>query len=429
MIKVNIKITDKKIEDKTIEILSGDKRRSITLKNKIKNDKLVGVQVLEAALKIRNTHSKLLKFKDELEGNKKETDKKAIVKKAIAVKDTVKKVNTKLNKNLDDKVDFFEYEEEKEIALEKPVEKVKETVFEKPVEEEKETVFEEVVEPVEKVVEEVVEEKKSFFSKVVDKIKYTLFGKPVEKKLNSVEVIPYVMEGESHITLYLGTEMIVLHNDHENFEKIKQLLSNEKYDKVRSLLNKREQLESILIDGFEIRGDSLFYNDSKIDGALSSRIIDLATQDKEHKSLYPFLKFLKKVEKNPMANAVEDLYTFLANAQIPITRTGNIVVYKKIKKNWTDCYSGTFDNSIGATPEMKRTDVNDNRNVTCSSGLHVAAWSYMKSFGGERIILCEVNPKDVVSVPVDYNNAKMRVCKYKVIKEVTKEELKDIIIF
>jgi len=30
-------------------------------------------------------------------------------------------------------------------------------------------------------------------------------------------------------------------------------------------------------------------------------------------------------------------------------------------------------------------------------------------------VLVKVNPKDVVSVPVDYNNTKMRVCRYEVI--------------
>lgn len=34
-----------------------------------------------------------------------------------------------------------------------------------------------------------------------------------------------------------------------------------------------------------------------------------------------------------------------------------------------------------------------------------------------HIVLCEVSPTDVVSIPVDYNNTKMRVCYYKVIAE------------
>ena len=36
----------------------------------------------------------------------------------------------------------------------------------------------------------------------------------------------------------------------------------------------------------------------------------------------------------------------------------------------------------------------------------------------KKVVLCEVDPSNVVSVPIDYNNTKMRVCEYKVIKEV-----------
>ena len=38
----------------------------------------------------------------------------------------------------------------------------------------------------------------------------------------------------------------------------------------------------------------------------------------------------------------------------------------------------------------------------------------------------EVNPSDVVSIPVDYNNSKMRVCKYKVLGVVDKEHSSDV---
>ena len=34
------------------------------------------------------------------------------------------------------------------------------------------------------------------------------------------------------------------------------------------------------------------------------------------------------------------------------------------------------------------------------------------------MVICEINPADVVSIPADYNNTKMRVCKYTVIGEV-----------
>jgi hypothetical protein len=58
--------------------------------------------------------------------------------------------------------------------------------------------------------------------------------------------------------------------------------------------------------------------------------------------------------------------------------------------------------------------------------LHVCSQSYLGHFGGDRVIVCKINPKDVVSVPADYNNAKMRVCRYEVVSELKDEEYDSI---
>lgn len=72
---------------------------------------------------------------------------------------------------------------------------------------------------------------------------------------------------------------------------------------------------------------------------------------------------------------------------------------------------------------MSRNQVNEDATQTCSHGLHVANWDYahnVYSAGSDAVMLeVEVNPADVVAVPVDYNQAKMRVCKYKVLGVVT----------
>ena len=67
---------------------------------------------------------------------------------------------------------------------------------------------------------------------------------------------------------------------------------------------------------------------------------------------------------------------------------------------------------------MPRQAVDDNPNNTCSHGLHVCSYEYLKNFTGERLVVCKVNPRDVVSIPTDYNHTKMRVCRYEVIQEI-----------
>ena len=91
-------------------------------------------------------------------------------------------------------------------------------------------------------------------------------------------------------------------------------------------------------------------------------------------------------------------------------------------------YSHTFDNSVGSTCEVPRGKVNGNREHHCAAGLHVGAFDYAKSYGGinlddnegdggNKLMICKVNPRDVVSVPNDCRCQKLRCCKYEVVSE------------
>jgi hypothetical protein len=75
-------------------------------------------------------------------------------------------------------------------------------------------------------------------------------------------------------------------------------------------------------------------------------------------------------------------------------------------------------NAPGCILEMERNQVDDNKDQTCSTGLHFCGMSYLSCFGGERTVIVKINPRDVVSIPSDYNEAKGRACRYEVVGEL-----------
>jgi hypothetical protein len=83
-----------------------------------------------------------------------------------------------------------------------------------------------------------------------------------------------------------------------------------------------------------------------------------------------------------------------------------------------DVHSNTMLNAPGCVVEMERNAVDDNKDQTCSTGLHFCGMSYLSHFGGERTVIVKINPRDVVSIPSDYNDAKGRACRYEVIGEL-----------
>lgn len=157
--------------------------------------------------------------------------------------------------------------------------------------------------------------------------------------------------------------------------------------------------------------------------------IELAGKVREFKDKgIPFdylINLAKKINSISSYHVRQQLYGFLSHNGHPITKDGNFIAYKKVSSDYKDLHTGTIDNSIGSIVEMDRSLVDDNPNNTCSSGLHVASYEYAQGFGSGRMLICEVDPSDVVSVPVDYDQMKMRSCRYKVVGE-TQESIEKI---
>lgn len=162
-------------------------------------------------------------------------------------------------------------------------------------------------------------------------------------------------------------------------------------------------------------------NERELPVDLGKRIITYAEQGLPYDSL---VKFWSKLLQNPSRRAVEGLFRFLDAGHFPITEDGDFIGYRSVTEDFKDHHTKTWDNSVGSVVEMPRNMVDEDPNASCSHGLHCAAWDYAKGFGGSnsRLVAVKVDPKDVVSVPKDYNNMKMRVCKFVVVAE-SKSEL------
>lgn len=143
----------------------------------------------------------------------------------------------------------------------------------------------------------------------------------------------------------------------------------------------------------------------------------------------PMIRLLFNIDENPSEESKKDIYTFLESNRLPVTIDGCFLAYKKVRADYTDCHTGKIRNKPGDKPKMDRKKVDADRTRTCSSGLHVCSAGYLRSFHGARTMLIKVHPKDVVSVPIDYKNSKMRVCEYEVIKELGQEDIEKVAVY
>lgn len=139
----------------------------------------------------------------------------------------------------------------------------------------------------------------------------------------------------------------------------------------------------------------------------------------------PLLLFHRRVIANPSKDSARDLYAFLDANDIPLTQDGRFIGYKRVTRvanGLTDSHTRTISNTVGTTVSMPREQVDPDRNHTCAPGLHVGAWEYVRSFTGDVTVEVLVDPADVVAVPPDYRQQKMRTCRYVVLREMATEE-------
>lgn len=220
---------------------------------------------------------------------------------------------------------------------------------------------------------------------------------------------------------YDGETHIVPRSDALADRLIKALKEN-RSNEIPALVSAAKRIEVFSKGNFVVKDGRVMVNGVAASKVLSDKIIRFSN---EGLPFQPLLKFAENLQKNPSFRAVNELYTFLEKNDHPLTENGNFIAFKRVRDTFRDIHSNTMDNSVGNVVQVERNQVDEDSSRTCSHGLHVANWTYahtqFASSNPETDVMLEVevNPADVVAIPTDYNNAKMRVCKYKVLGVVT----------
>lgn len=229
---------------------------------------------------------------------------------------------------------------------------------------------------------------------------------------------PYILQGDNLVVVIDNNSHTVSRATHIVFDRVLDAIKTQNWDSVRELIEPKKVFVSYGMGNVSIEGDRVFWKNTELHNAIARRLVQMY---QEGFSIEPLVKFMDNLMQNPSSRAVRELYGFLEKNRLPITPDGYFLAYKKVRRDYMDCHTGTVSNTVGQVVEMERNQVDDNCNNTCSSGLHFCSVDYLSSFGGERIMILKINPSDVVSIPSDYNNSKGRCCRYEVVGELGEE--------
>ena len=255
---------------------------------------------------------------------------------------------------------------------------------------------------------------------------------------------PYLVQG-NNIVVVIKNQSHTIGKTHIAYEKIKQAIKDGDWDTVDRVINPVKVVLNYGKGNIAVQGNKVFWRDQEMHNALSRRML---TMLQEEFPIEPLVQFMDNLQDNPSYRAVNETYEFLEKNNLPITPDGCFLAYKRVNADFKDVHSGTVlnkpfyaltDEEKAAMPmldqgarkevvvalegdavvvSMPRNQVNDDKHQTCSEGLHFCSQEYLGSFGGSRVLILKINPRDVVSIPTDYNRSKGRACRYEIVGEL-----------
>lgn len=261
-----------------------------------------------------------------------------------------------------------------------------------------------------------------------------------------------------HATLLDGNSSVPVSiaDDHPNWDKALKLVNDLQAKKFstdtfaaafhevvsveKALTEKFTRLGGILDGRMSISSTGVTVDYEPIDSVLESHILRMLKDDgtpRDASNWRAFSKFIENLYANQDDFVRKQLFGWMSfedlyGTGLTLTEDGCFIGYKgcmgtpeaptSIRTGHAIAdgvdYNGHIPNKLGSTVEMPRSEVVADPAIGCGPGLHVGTHKYAKSWAQGVLLTVKVNPRDVVSVPVDCAAQKIRTCRYEVIEVV-----------
>jgi hypothetical protein len=256
--------------------------------------------------------------------------------------------------------------------------------------------------------------------------------------------LPHIKDGNGHWNVTVSNMPIVFDPTHPEYTALVECVRTGNEGEFIRLIETGHTIENWSEGDFQFIDGFLFYDDEPVRKVITNRIVQMLKENWDHK---PMLKFLENLYENVSNRAVNEFYDWIQHKGLAITPDGcilgykGVVVYEGVNQDdlngnpltngdLVDKYTGnSYRNNVGDEVTMKRRKVDDNCNNGCGTGLHAGTFEYASSWAGDggKVVLVKIDPRDVVSIPVDCDFQKLRCSKYTVV-DVAREIIETAVV-
>jgi len=195
-----------------------------------------------------------------------------------------------------------------------------------------------------------------------------------------------------------------------NYDLILDGLRNRSLSEIQvlALVNQRAAVEAAVaglkFGAVTVGQDGVFYGDKLVPSHLTTKMLEILARGLD---ITPWGRFLDRIYHNQRQASIDAIGNWLVFVGMPITTDGMLLAYKKVRAD----HSAFIGDPVAHAPDTT---------IESEDGLAFSSWDCLPRTTGNngRVMIVEIDPADIVSIPLDYHASMGVARKFRVLAEI-----------
>ena len=121
--------------------------------------------------------------------------------------------------------------------------------------------------------------------------------------------VPYIFN-EHSVTIFWDGKPYTIRKDHANYKNVEEAIIDARYDDLEQHLDIARAVENFVEGDIEVKDEIVYYKGHRLHGVVVDKL--LAMLRAGLKDSAPLTNFITRLQTNPSANSVNELYSFMS---------------------------------------------------------------------------------------------------------------------
>ena len=154
--------------------------------------------------------------------------------------------------------------------------------------------------------------------------------------------VPYILSEDS-ITVFWEGKPYSVREGNANFAPLKDAIFEARYEDIPQYLDIVKAVEDFAQGDIKVENEIVYYKGYRLHGVVVDKLLEMLRAGMKDSA--PLVNFITRLQSNPSAISVNDLYSFLSYKSLPNTPEGKVLGYKGVQGDFWS-HTGNVDTFV-----------------------------------------------------------------------------------